>query len=51
MQKYEYKVGKGIGFAGGFMHGTDVGHTGTDDTWGAMTPISLTSGKPAVQMN
>lgn len=31
MQKYEYKVGKGIGFAGGFMHGTDVGHTDTDD--------------------
>lgn len=31
MQKYEYKVGKGVGFAGGFMHSTDTGFSETDD--------------------
>lgn len=31
IQQYQYKVGKGIGFAGGFHHGTNAGHSDTPD--------------------
>ena len=31
MHHYNYEDGKGIGFAGGFMHSTDVGHSETDN--------------------